>query len=390
MQDIQLLPIGQVRTPFATGAECPRSGEESFSEGVVEIFPAFAPGLHSIAVGQWVTLLSWLHQADRGVLSTHPRGDKTRPRRGVFNTHSPARPNPIGLHDVQVLEQLPDAADGTVRLRVSNVDMMDGTPLVDIKTSFKQRRLETQGAENSLGQSPDRILHDRADARPHESPETLLPQMEAIIAACRDAWQRGLFSGFNGNVSMRCGSSCLITRSGCAKSSLGRQDFALLDIATGAQLAGPPASSEAGMHCAVYRRMPKVDCVAHTHPPFLLALGLRGRPLIQTGGLYPPPPPESMPGQARLYPLFPQRVEEIFERSQLVAQLGWVKEHLPGSQELADAVAEEARKFPAIWMHRHGLTTCAMTPATALALAEELEHLARIELLAPPDNGPAV
>jgi tRNA-Thr(GGU) m(6)t(6)A37 methyltransferase TsaA len=61
------------------------------------------------------------------VLRVHPRGDPARPEQGVFGTRSPARPNPIGLHRVEVL-----AVDGE-RLLVSNLEALDGTPVLDLK-----------------------------------------------------------------------------------------------------------------------------------------------------------------------------------------------------------------------------------------------------------------
>jgi tRNA-Thr(GGU) m(6)t(6)A37 methyltransferase TsaA len=61
------------------------------------------------------------------VLRVHPRNDPDRPMQGVFNTRSPDRPNPIGLHRVTVLE-----IDGA-RLRVSELEALDGTPVVDVK-----------------------------------------------------------------------------------------------------------------------------------------------------------------------------------------------------------------------------------------------------------------
>jgi tRNA (Thr-GGU) A37 N-methylase len=61
------------------------------------------------------------------VLSVHPRGDETRPVQGVFSTRSPDRPNPIGLHRARVL-----AIDGT-RVTVSDLEAVDGTPVVDVK-----------------------------------------------------------------------------------------------------------------------------------------------------------------------------------------------------------------------------------------------------------------
>jgi tRNA-Thr(GGU) m(6)t(6)A37 methyltransferase TsaA len=71
--------------------------------------------------------LTWLHQAHRDVLKTHPRSDPSRPEEGVFNTRSPDRPNPIGLHRVRVL-----AVDGN-RVRVANLEAIDGTPILDVK-----------------------------------------------------------------------------------------------------------------------------------------------------------------------------------------------------------------------------------------------------------------
>ena len=72
-------------------------------------------------------MLTWLDRADRDVLRVHPRGDVTRPATGVFATRSPHRPNPIGLHRVTVLE-----VAGT-RLRVRDLEALDGTPVVDVK-----------------------------------------------------------------------------------------------------------------------------------------------------------------------------------------------------------------------------------------------------------------
>ena len=71
--------------------------------------------------------MTWLHQAHRDVLQTHPRSDLSRPEEGVFNTRSPDRPNPIGLHRVRVL-----AVDGN-RVRVANLEAIDGTPILDVK-----------------------------------------------------------------------------------------------------------------------------------------------------------------------------------------------------------------------------------------------------------------
>jgi tRNA-Thr(GGU) m(6)t(6)A37 methyltransferase TsaA len=77
--------------------------------------------------GDDVFVLTWLDRASRDVLRVHPRGDRTSPERGVFSTRSPDRPNPIGLHRVEIAE-----IDGT-RVRVRPLEAVDGTPVLDIK-----------------------------------------------------------------------------------------------------------------------------------------------------------------------------------------------------------------------------------------------------------------
>jgi tRNA-Thr(GGU) m(6)t(6)A37 methyltransferase TsaA len=84
-------------------------------------------GLRSIRPGDEVIVITWLDRARRDVLSVHPRGDTSRAQEGVFRTRSPHRPNPIGLHRVEVT-----AIDGR-RLRVRNLEALDGTPIIDVK-----------------------------------------------------------------------------------------------------------------------------------------------------------------------------------------------------------------------------------------------------------------
>lgn len=78
-------------------------------------------------MGDQLLLLTWFDRADRDVLTTHPRGDTSWPEAGVFTTRSPHRPNPIGLHRVEVL-----AVEGP-RVKVNNLEALDGTPIVDVK-----------------------------------------------------------------------------------------------------------------------------------------------------------------------------------------------------------------------------------------------------------------
>ena len=123
-----LSPIGFVRSGLKDRKGAPKQGREGAPEAWVEIDPAFHEALDGIAVGSQVILLTWLHQARRDVLRVRPRGNPRNPVTGVFATRSPDRPNPIGLHQVRVLEI---AASG--RLRVGPLEAVDGTPVVDIK-----------------------------------------------------------------------------------------------------------------------------------------------------------------------------------------------------------------------------------------------------------------
>jgi tRNA-Thr(GGU) m(6)t(6)A37 methyltransferase TsaA len=123
-----LRPVGVVRSSLKLREDCPHQGWEGAPEAWVEIAPAFGDGLDGIIPGNEVILLTWFHQAKRDVLKVHPRGDLQRPMRGVFSTRSPNRPNPIGLHRVQVLE-----IEKGKRLRVSPLEALDGTPVIDIK-----------------------------------------------------------------------------------------------------------------------------------------------------------------------------------------------------------------------------------------------------------------
>jgi tRNA-Thr(GGU) m(6)t(6)A37 methyltransferase TsaA len=86
-----------------------------------------AGALDGIAPGDRLILLTWLDRGDRSVLKVHPRDDPANPLRGVFSTRSQDRPNPIGLHEVEVL-----AVEG-LRVEVGSLEAVDGTPVVDVK-----------------------------------------------------------------------------------------------------------------------------------------------------------------------------------------------------------------------------------------------------------------
>lgn len=119
--------IGVVRSPLTDRDDAPRQADEDAPAAEVVLDDDVVPALSGVAVGDRLELLTWLHLADRSTLSTHPRGDTSRPVTGVFATRSPDRPNPIGLHTVTVT-----AVEGNV-VRLSGLEAVDGTPVIDIK-----------------------------------------------------------------------------------------------------------------------------------------------------------------------------------------------------------------------------------------------------------------
>ena len=127
MTPYTLKPIGFVRSALKDRSLAPKQGFEGAPEAWLELDPEFADGLDGLSAGEAVVLITWFHESRRDVLKLHPRGDPSLPITGVFATRSPDRPNPLGLHRVTILE-----IAGT-RLRVSPLEAIDGTPVVDIK-----------------------------------------------------------------------------------------------------------------------------------------------------------------------------------------------------------------------------------------------------------------
>lgn len=127
MTGFQVEPIGWVESPLTERAQAPRQGDEGAPEAWLVLEPRVADGMRDIAPGAWLIVLTWLDRADRNVLVTRPRDDPARPPTGVFSTRSPDRPNPVGLHRVQVL-----ATEG-LRILVRPLEALDKTPVIDLK-----------------------------------------------------------------------------------------------------------------------------------------------------------------------------------------------------------------------------------------------------------------
>jgi tRNA-Thr(GGU) m(6)t(6)A37 methyltransferase TsaA len=127
MNGFEVVPIGRVESPLKERAQAPRQGDEGGPDAWLVFEPAVAEGIRDLAPGDEIIVLTWLDRAARDVLVTRPRDDPARPATGVFSTRSPDRPNPIGLHRVQVV-----ATQG-LRVQVRPLEALDQTPVIDVK-----------------------------------------------------------------------------------------------------------------------------------------------------------------------------------------------------------------------------------------------------------------
>ena len=131
--DAHVVFIGTVRSPWVRRDDCPKNMREARERGQqasVEIAPEFRDGLQGLSAASHVVLLTWLHHAPRNLIVQKPR--HASEAKGVFALRSPARPNPLGLH-VPALVALDEAAG---LLTLDAIDVLDGTPVVDIKPYF--------------------------------------------------------------------------------------------------------------------------------------------------------------------------------------------------------------------------------------------------------------
>jgi tRNA-Thr(GGU) m(6)t(6)A37 methyltransferase TsaA len=120
-------PIGYVVSSLVDQGAAPKQGFEGAPDAWLVFDPDLAEGIRDLRVGADIFVVTWLHQARRDVLAVHPRDDPRTPLTGVFSTRSQDRPNPIGLHRVQVV------AIDDLRLLVRDLEALDGTPIVDVK-----------------------------------------------------------------------------------------------------------------------------------------------------------------------------------------------------------------------------------------------------------------
>lgn len=210
------------------------------------------------------------------------------------------------------------------------------------------RRLELQGFDHFT--APPAAAADRGN---REEAARFMARLG------REAWQAGLMAGFNGNISCRSSDGqCCITGTGSAKARLREEDCVLISLPEGNVLEAAPLvkpSSESPLHLAVYAACPQSNVILHVHPPHLLALSL----LVKREEFLALPLPEAERYRA------------------LLAHVPFME---PGSGELAEEAGRMARKHPALWLERHGLVVHGKEPHEVLALAEELEQLAKMQL----------
>lgn len=125
--------IGHVRSPWKSREECPRnmaSARERGIEATIDVAPGYRPGLAGLERVSHVAILTWLDRSARNLIVQKPR-HAPRPK-GVFALRSPARPNPVGLHVARLVGL--DIVDG--RLTLDAIDVLDGTPVIDIKPYY--------------------------------------------------------------------------------------------------------------------------------------------------------------------------------------------------------------------------------------------------------------
>jgi tRNA-Thr(GGU) m(6)t(6)A37 methyltransferase TsaA len=131
--DGRVMFIGRVRSPWQSRGDCPKNmaaARETGHTAKVEIGEPFRAGLSGLEPGSHVILLSWFDRAQRNLIVQKPR--HATEAKGVFALRSPVRPNPIGLHVARLVALDIDAG----LLTLDAIDLLDGTPVIDIKPYF--------------------------------------------------------------------------------------------------------------------------------------------------------------------------------------------------------------------------------------------------------------
>jgi len=155
---IEYEPIGIIHSPFQSteGMPIQPAGAEEIT-GTVEVFPRFAPGLKDLDGFSHVILIYHFHRSFGYDLHVAPFMDTVQ--HGVFATRAPRRPNPIGLSVVRLVE-----IEGAI-LHVRNIDILDGTPLLDIKPYVPDFDYHQVTRFGWLEQVRGRVRREKSDDR---------------------------------------------------------------------------------------------------------------------------------------------------------------------------------------------------------------------------------
>jgi tRNA-Thr(GGU) m(6)t(6)A37 methyltransferase TsaA len=171
-QELRLKPIGVVHSPYREPGGTPI--QPAFGGGVrgeVEVFEEYADALDDLEGFEHIWLIFWLHRARPHRLKVVPYRDTVE--RGVFATRAPSRPNPIGLSMVRLIGR-----EGN-RLQIEGLDLLDGTPLLDIKPYIPK----IDARAGSRAGWFDKILKARevADGRFHQTEAVRVKQDEVVL-----------------------------------------------------------------------------------------------------------------------------------------------------------------------------------------------------------------
>ena len=127
MDKFEIEPVGYIHCGFKEMRKVPLNGRDDMDGGTIEILPKFETCILGIKEKTCLYVFSYLHKADRSIQLVHPHHMMDKPARGVFSTCSPVRPNPIGMTYMEV-----EKVEGRT-LYVKGIDLLDGTPVIDIK-----------------------------------------------------------------------------------------------------------------------------------------------------------------------------------------------------------------------------------------------------------------
>lgn len=159
---VQYRVIGLIHSPFTDQKRTPIQSVFSSARGRVEVFPEYSEGLEGLEGFSHIYLLYHFHRAAPGSLMETPFLDGERPR-GIFSIRHYNRPNPIGLSIVEI-ERIEANS-----IFVKGIDVLDGTPLLDIKPYVARFDLRANARDGWVGEKPSRDIWDES-----ATPENLL------------------------------------------------------------------------------------------------------------------------------------------------------------------------------------------------------------------------